>query len=82
MSGAASASTDPSSEACTNPADVLPGTRLEVEHRPTEGGVILDITGLNRVLEIGPGWVRVQAGVVKDQHNAALKSAGRACIVK
>lgn len=36
----ASASTDPSSEACTNPADVLPGTRLEVEHRTTEGGVI------------------------------------------
>lgn len=29
---------------------------------PTEGGVILDITGLNQVVEIGQGWVRVQAG--------------------
>ena len=29
---------------------------------PLEGGVILDITGLNRVLDILPGSVRVQAG--------------------
>lgn len=43
----APAATDQSSEACTNAADALPGTRLEVEHRTIEGGV----TSLSRQVE-------------------------------
>ncbi|TLS52082.1 FAD-binding oxidoreductase [Paenibacillus antri] len=30
---------------------------------PLEGGIVLDVSGLNRVLEIGPGYARVQCGV-------------------
>ncbi|WP_309120742.1 FAD-binding oxidoreductase [Paenibacillus sp.] len=30
---------------------------------PLEGGIVLDASGLNRVLEIGPGYARVQCGV-------------------
>jgi FAD/FMN-containing dehydrogenase len=42
---------------------------------PLEGGVILDITGLNRVLDIQPGWVRVQAGcMVMDVERAVRAS--------
>ncbi|MCX7568120.1 FAD-binding oxidoreductase [Sulfitobacter sp. F26169L] len=29
---------------------------------PMEGGVVLDITGLNKIIEIGEGWARTQAG--------------------
>jgi len=42
-------------------------------------GVVLDLSRhLNQILEINPQqrWVRVQAGVVKDQLNAALKPYG------
>ncbi len=42
-------------------------------------GLIVDISKhMNRILEINPDerWVRVQAGVVKDQLNAALKPYG------
>ncbi|QIL91607.1 FAD-binding and (Fe-S)-binding domain-containing protein [Microbulbifer harenosus] len=42
-------------------------------------GLVVDISRhMNRILEINPeeGWVRVQAGVVKDQLNAALKPHG------
>ncbi|MDO2953707.1 D-2-hydroxyglutarate dehydrogenase YdiJ [Aeromonas simiae] len=42
-------------------------------------GIIVDLSRhMNRVLEINPeqGWVRVQAGVIKDQLNAALKPHG------
>jgi FAD/FMN-containing dehydrogenase len=42
-------------------------------------GVIVDLSrNLNRILEINADerWVRVQAGVVKDQLNAALKPHG------
>ncbi len=44
---------------------------------PLEGGVILDITGLNRVLDIQPGSVRVQAGCMI----MALERAVRASAV-
>ncbi|PKU25308.1 FAD-binding and (Fe-S)-binding domain-containing protein [Telmatospirillum siberiense] len=43
------------------------------------GGVVLDLSRhMNKVLEIDAAgrWVRVQAGVVKDQLNAALKPHG------
>ncbi|MGY4235895.1 FAD/FMN-containing dehydrogenase/Fe-S oxidoreductase [Bradyrhizobium sp. USDA 4449] len=42
-------------------------------------GVVVDVSRhMNRILEINPaeGWVRVQAGVVKDQLNAALAGHG------
>ncbi|MFI2812395.1 MULTISPECIES: FAD-binding and (Fe-S)-binding domain-containing protein [Microbulbifer] len=42
-------------------------------------GIVVDISRhMNRILEINPdeGWVRVQAGVVKDQLNAALAPHG------
>ncbi|WP_323160288.1 D-2-hydroxyglutarate dehydrogenase YdiJ [Pseudomonas fluorescens] len=42
-------------------------------------GIVVDLSRhMNRILEINveQRWVRVQAGVVKDQLNAALKSAG------
>ncbi|TWE02097.1 FAD/FMN-containing dehydrogenase [Pseudomonas sp. AG1028] len=42
-------------------------------------GVVVDLSRhMNRILEINAGerWVRVQAGVVKDQLNAALKPHG------
>lgn len=42
-------------------------------------GVIMDLSRhMNQILEINPqeGWVRVQAGVVKDQLNRALKPHG------
>jgi len=42
-------------------------------------GVVMDVSRhMNRILEINPEqrWVRVQAGVVKDQLNAALKPHG------
>ncbi|WP_426236082.1 D-2-hydroxyglutarate dehydrogenase YdiJ [Pseudomonas sp. TWP3-2] len=42
-------------------------------------GLVVDLSRhMNRILEINveQRWVRVQAGVVKDQLNAALKSAG------
>jgi len=42
-------------------------------------GIVVDLSRhMNRILEINveERWVRVQAGVVKDQLNAALKSAG------
>ena len=43
---------------------------------PLEGGVILDITGLNRVLDIRAGSVRVQAGaLILDLERAVRASA-------
>src|SRR5690554_5833803 len=42
-------------------------------------GLVVDVSRhMNQILEINPseGWVRVQAGVVKDQLNAALKPYG------
>ncbi|CAK9885205.1 MAG: putative protein [Candidatus Erwinia impunctatus] len=42
-------------------------------------GIIVDMSRyMNQILEINPqeGWVRVEAGVVKDQLNAALKPYG------
>ncbi|AKB07449.1 D-2-hydroxyglutarate dehydrogenase YdiJ [Vibrio cholerae] len=42
-------------------------------------GVVVDLSRhMNRILEINPqeGWVRVQAGVIKDQLNDAVRSHG------
>ena len=44
---------------------------------PMEGGLILETTGLNRILEITPDAVRVQAGALMKDVNAALAPHGR-----
>lgn len=44
---------------------------------PMEGGLIIDTTGMNRILEIGPDFVRVETGCNILQLNEALKKHGR-----
>ncbi len=39
---------------------------------PLEGGLILETTAMNRILEIGEGFVRVEAGALMADINAAL----------
>jgi glycolate oxidase len=45
---------------------------------PIQGGIILDMKGMNRILEINPqdGYCRVEPGVVDDDLNKALKPYG------
>jgi len=45
---------------------------------PVNGGIIMDMKGLNRILEINPpdGYCRVEPGVVDDDLNRALKPHG------
>jgi glycolate oxidase len=45
---------------------------------PVMGGIILDMRGMNRILEINPqdGYCRVEPGVVDDDLNRALKPYG------
>jgi glycolate oxidase len=45
---------------------------------PVQGGVILEMKGMNRILEINPqdGYCRVEPGVVDDDLNKALKPYG------
>ncbi|KAB0264908.1 FAD-binding oxidoreductase [Microvirga brassicacearum] len=44
---------------------------------PLEGGLIIDMTGLNQVLEIGPEQIHVEAGCKIGAINAALREHGR-----
>ncbi|MEM6305917.1 MAG: FAD-binding oxidoreductase [Pseudomonadota bacterium] len=44
---------------------------------PMDGGLILDMTAMNQVLEVGDGWVRAQAGILMDRVNDALKEHGQ-----
>jgi glycolate oxidase len=45
---------------------------------PVHGGIILDMKGMNRILEINPqdGYCRMEPGVVDDDLNRALKPYG------
>ncbi|SDD42701.1 FAD-binding oxidoreductase [Ruegeria marina] len=43
---------------------------------PLHGGLIVETTGMNRILEIGEGFVRVEAGALMADINAALKPHG------
>ncbi|MEY8840513.1 FAD-binding oxidoreductase, partial [Cribrihabitans sp. XS_ASV171] len=43
---------------------------------PLEGGMIVETTAMNRILEIGEGFVRVEAGALMADINAALNPEG------
>jgi FAD/FMN-containing dehydrogenase len=43
---------------------------------PLHGGLIIETTAMNRILEIGQGFVRVEAGALMADINAALKPEG------
>ena len=44
---------------------------------PVNGGLIVETTGMNRVIEIGEGWVRAEAGALMIDVNAALAETGQ-----
>ena len=44
---------------------------------PLHGGVTLDITGLNQVVQVHDGWARVQAGVLMGELNDHLRGSGQ-----
>ena len=44
---------------------------------PLHGGLIIETLGMKRILEIGPDYVRVEAGALMADINAALKEHGR-----
>lgn len=44
---------------------------------PMEGGLIIDTTAMNRIIEMGPDWVRVEAGCNILALNTVLRETGR-----
>ena len=44
---------------------------------PVDGGIIIETTSINEILEIGNGYVRVQAGALIADINVALKPTGQ-----
>ena len=44
---------------------------------PLHGGLIIETLGMKKILEIGPDYVRVEAGALMADINAALKEHGR-----
>ncbi|MEZ5666870.1 MAG: FAD-binding oxidoreductase [Alphaproteobacteria bacterium] len=52
------------------------GTGNYGQAMPLAGGVVLEMTGLNKVLAVGPGTARVQAGIKLIDLDAALKPHG------
>lgn len=54
------------------------GSSLEGQTIPLEGGISLDLTGMDRIVEVRPDdfIVRVEGGVTRGKLNAALKEHG------
>jgi len=54
------------------------GTSLEGQVVPVQGGITVDLSGMDRILEISPEALdcRVQAGVTREALNADLRDAG------
>ncbi len=44
---------------------------------PMDGGLIIETTALNRVIDVGDGWVRAEAGALMADVNAALAESGQ-----
>jgi FAD/FMN-containing dehydrogenase len=44
---------------------------------PVEGGLIIETTAMNRVLEVGDGYVRAEAGALMADINRALAASGQ-----
>lgn len=44
---------------------------------PVDGGLIIETTGMDRILEIGDGFIRAEAGALMADMNAALKETGQ-----
>lgn len=44
---------------------------------PMDGGLIIDTTAMNAVIEVGHGYVRAQAGALMADINAALQASGQ-----
>ncbi|WP_425838694.1 FAD-binding oxidoreductase [Streptomyces fractus] len=44
---------------------------------PLNGGAVLDLTGCNRVLEVGDGWIRVEAGARMSALEAQARRHGQ-----
>ena len=51
------------------------GTGNYGQAMPLAGGVVLDLSGMNRVLDIGPGHVVAQAGAILAEIDAATRKA-------
>ena len=54
------------------------GSGMSGQVVPVQGGIILDMKGMNRILEINPqdGYCRVEPGVIDDDLNKALQPYG------
>lgn len=53
------------------------GTGNYGQAMPLAGGVVLDLSGLDKVLEIAPGWVRAEAGAILADIDEACKASGQ-----
>lgn len=48
---------------------------------PVEGGLIIETTAMKRIIEIGDGYVRVEAGALMIDINKALKETGQEMVM-